>query len=328
VSNNKLVEVKDLKKYFTIKSEGTYETTSLLKAVDGVSLDVFEGEILGVVGESGCGKTTLGKTILRLYDKTEGEVLYRGNDLFKKDAAQMKEMTKKIQMIFQDPYSSLNPRKKISKIIGQSLDIHAIGTSGERIERIEFLMEEVGLNPKYRARYPHQFSGGQRQRIGIARALALQPEFIVCDEAVSALDVSVQAQILNLLLDLQEKHQFTYMFIAHDLAVVEFIATRILVMYLGRIVEIATKAELVDHHVHPYTKALFIASPVTSPKERKVGKHLFQGDVPSPINPPSGCHFHPRCLYAVDKCKVAYPPLKEVTPGHFAACWVVQNDIS
>ncbi len=262
-----------------------------------------------------------------IYDKTEGEVLYRGNDLFKKDTAQMKEMTKKIQMIFQDPYSSLNPRKKISKIIGQSLDIHAIGTSGERIERIEFLMEEVGLNPKYRARYPHQFSGGQRQRIGIARALALQPEFIVCDEAISALDVSVQAQILNLLLDLQEKHQFTYMFIAHDLAVVEFIATRILVMYLGRIVEIATKAELVDHHVHPYTKALFIAPPVTSPKERKVGKHLFQGDVPSPINPPSGCHFHPRCLYAVDKCKVAYPPLKEVTPGHFAACWVVQNDI-
>lgn len=327
MSNNKLVEVKDLKKYFTIKSEGTYEKTSLLKAVDGVSLDVFEGEILGVVGESGCGKTTLGKTILRLYDKTEGEVLYRGNDLFKKDVAQMKDMTKKIQMIFQDPYSSLNPRKKISKIIGQSLDIHNIGTSSERIERIELLMEEVGLNPKYRARYPHQFSGGQRQRIGIARALALQPEFIVCDEAVSALDVSVQAQILNLLLDLQEKHQFTYMFIAHDLAVVEFIATRILVMYLGRIVEIATKAELVDHHVHPYTKALFIASPVTSPKDRKEGKHLFQGDVPSPINPPSGCHFHPRCPYAVDKCKVAYPPLKEVTPGHFAACWVVQDDI-
>ncbi len=328
MSNNKIIEVKDLKKHFYIKSEGARESSSLLKAVDGLSFDVFEGEILGVVGESGCGKSTMGKTVLRLYDKTEGEVLYRGEDLFAKNEAQMKEMTKKMQMIFQDPYSSLNPRKKVSKIIGQSLDIHNIGTPAERLERVKHLMDEVGLNPKFRGRYPHQFSGGQRQRIGIARSLALQPEFIVCDEAVSALDVSVQAQILNLLLDLQERHSFTYMFIAHDLGVVEFISTRILVMYLGRIVEIATKSELVDHHVHPYTKALFIASPVISPRERKEGKHLFQGDVPSPINPPTGCHFHPRCPYAVDKCKRAYPPLKEISPGHSAACWVVQNDIS
>ncbi len=318
-----LVEVQDLKKYFHIKSEGANETVSLLKAVDGVSLDVHEGEILGIVGESGCGKSTLGKTVLNLYDRTEGEVLYRGESIFTHSASEMKELTKKMQMIFQDPYSSLNPRKKVSKIIGQSLDIHSIGTPAERLERVEYLMREVGLNPKYRGRYPHQFSGGQRQRIGIARALALQPEFVVCDEAVSALDVSVQAQILNLLLDLQEKHNLTYLFIAHDLAVVEFIATRILVMYLGRVVEIASKEELVARHVHPYTKALFIASPVTSPEQRKGEKHIFQGDVPSPINPPSGCHFHPRCPYAIDICMQEYPPLKEVSPGHWAACWVV-----
>jgi peptide/nickel transport system ATP-binding protein/oligopeptide transport system ATP-binding protein len=235
-------------------------------------------------------------------------------------------MTLKMQMIFQDPYSSLNPRKKVSKIIGQPLDIHKIGTPEERIDRVAQLMDEVGLNPRFRLRYPHQFSGGQRQRIGIARALALNPEFIVCDEAVSALDVSVQAQILNLLLDLQEKYGFTYLFIAHDLAVVEFIATRIMVMYLGRIVEIADKQELVGNHVHPYTQALFTAFPATDPRAREGKKRIIMGDVPSPINPPQGCHFHPRCPYAVDKCRQQYPPLKEVSPGHSAACWVVQND--
>ncbi len=321
--SNPLVEVRDLKKYFHIKNEGATETVSLLKAVDGVSFDVFEGEILGIVGESGCGKSTLGKTVLNLYEPTDGEVLYRGRSVYEKNVQELKEQTKNMQMIFQDPYSSLNPRKKVAKIIGQSLDIHAIGSAQERTDRIEHLMKEVGLNPLFRARYPHQFSGGQRQRIGIARALALQPEFVVCDEAVSALDVSVQAQILNLLLDLQEKHNLTYMFIAHDLAVVEFISTRILVMYLGRVVEIARKEDLVAHHVHPYTKALFIASPITSPDQRKGGKHIFQGDVPSPINPPSGCHFHPRCPYAIDRCREEYPPMKEVAPGHFAACWVV-----
>ncbi|MBN2861249.1 MAG: ATP-binding cassette domain-containing protein [Sphaerochaetaceae bacterium] len=321
--SNPLVEVKDLKKYFHIKNEGASETVSLLKAVDGVSFDVFEGEILGIVGESGCGKSTLGKTVLNLYEPTAGEVLYRGESVYERHAQELKEQTKKMQMIFQDPYSSLNPRKKVAKVIGQSLDIHSIGTSQERSERIEHLMQEVGLNPLFRGRYPHQFSGGQRQRIGIARALALQPEFVVCDEAVSALDVSVQAQILNLLLDLQEKHNLTYMFIAHDLAVVEFISTRILVMYLGRVVEIARKEDLVARHVHPYTKALFIASPITSPEQRKGEKHIFQGDVPSPINPPSGCHFHPRCPYAIERCKKEYPPMKEVAPGHYAACWVV-----
>ena len=321
--SNPLVEVKDLKKYFHIKNEGATETVSLLKAVDGVSFDVFEGEILGIVGESGCGKSTLGKTVLNLYEPTAGEVLYRSKSVYAKNTQELKEQTKNMQMIFQDPYSSLNPRKKVAKIIGQSLDIHSIGTSQERSERIEHLMQEVGLNPLFRGRYPHQFSGGQRQRIGIARALALQPEFVVCDEAVSALDVSVQAQILNLLLDLQEKHNLTYMFIAHDLAVVEFISTRILVMYLGRVVEIARKEDLVARHVHPYTKALFIASPITSPDQRKGEKHIFQGDVPSPINPPTGCHFHPRCPYAIEQCRKEYPPMKEVAPGHFAACWVV-----
>jgi len=321
--SNPLVEVKDLKKYFHIKNEGATETVSLLKAVDGVSFDVFEGEILGIVGESGCGKSTLGKTVLNLYEPTAGEVLYRSRSVYAKNTQELKEQTKNMQMIFQDPYSSLNPRKKVAKIIGQSLDIHSIGTSQERSERIEHLMQEVGLNPLFRGRYPHQFSGGQRQRIGIARALALQPEFVVCDEAVSALDVSVQAQILNLLLDLQEKHNLTYMFIAHDLAVVEFISTRILVMYLGRVVEIARKEDLVARHVHPYTKALFIASPITSPDQRKGEKHIFQGDVPSPINPPTGCHFHPRCPYAIEQCRKEYPPMKEVAPGHFAACWVV-----
>ena len=321
--SNPLVEVKDLKKYFHIKNEGATETVSLLKAVDGVSFDVFEGEILGIVGESGCGKSTLGKTVLNLYEPTAGEVLYRSRSVYAKNTQELKEQTKNMQMIFQDPYSSLNPRKKVAKIIGQSLDIHSIGTSQERSERIEHLMQEVGLNPLFRGRYPHQFSGGQRQRIGIARALALQPEFVVCDEAVSALDVSVQAQILNLLLDLQEKHNLTYMFIAHDLAVVEFISTRILVMYLGRVVEIARKEDLVARHVHPYTRALFIASPITSPDQRKGEKHIFQGDVPSPINPPTGCHFHPRCPYAIEQCRKEYPPMKEVAPGHFAACWVV-----
>ena len=327
MSASKIIEVTDLKKYFTIKSEGANESKALLKAVDGVSLDVFEGEILGVVGESGCGKSTLGKTIMRLHDKTDGQVLYRGKDLFAKDPEAMKAMTLKMQMVFQDPYSSLNPRKKVSKIIGQPLDIHNIGTPEERIDRVAQLMDEVGLNPRFRLRYPHQFSGGQRQRIGIARALALNPEFIVCDEAVSALDVSVQAQILNLLLDLQEKYGFTYLFIAHDLAVVEFIATRILVMYLGRIVEIADKQELVGNHVHPYTQALFEAFPATDPRARVGKKRIVMGDVPSPINPPTGCHFHPRCPYAVDKCRQQYPPLKEISPGHSAACWVVQNDI-
>jgi len=319
-----ILEVRDLKQHFPIESGLLLKRqVGAVRAVDGISFDLLPGETLGIVGESGCGKSTTVRAISQLYTPTSGSVILDGLDLLSATKKETLEARKNMQMIFQDPYSSLNPRKKVAKIIGQSLDIHSIGTSQERSERIEHLMQEVGLNPLFRGRYPHQFSGGQRQRIGIARALALQPEFVVCDEAVSALDVSVQAQILNLLLDLQEKHNLTYMFIAHDLAVVEFISTRILVMYLGRVVEIARKEDLVARHVHPYTRALFIASPITSPDQRKGEKHIFQGDVPSPINPPTGCHFHPRCPYAIEQCRKEYPPMKEVAPGHFAACWVV-----
>lgn len=323
MSDNQILEVKDLKKYFEVRSQGASEEKATLKAVDGVSLGIKENEILGVVGESGCGKSTLGKTVLRLHEKTDGSVLYRGEDLFTMDRTRMKKMTTKMQMIFQDPYSSLNPRKKVAQIVGQPLRIHGFGTPSEQQQRVDHLLDEVGLNPKFKRRYPHQFSGGQRQRIGIARALAPGPEFIVCDEAVSALDVSVQAQILNLLLDLQQKHSFTYMFISHDLAVVEYISTRILVMYLGRVVEIADKTELVSQHVHPYSKALFEAFPVTDPRARKDRKTIVMGDVPSPINPPTGCHFHPRCPFAEPRCREQYPPLREISPGHSVACWVV-----
>jgi len=322
-NNTNILEVKGLKKYFEVTSQGIHKEKRLVKAVDDVAFTIKEGEILGIVGESGCGKSTLGKTVLRLHDKTDGSVLYRGKDLFARNKQEMKEITQHIQMIFQDPYSSLNPRKKVGSIIGQPLRIHKKGTTEEIRDRVEHLLDEVGLNPRYRGRYPHQFSGGQRQRIGIARALALDPDFIVCDEAVSALDVSVQAQILNLLLDLQDKHNFTYMFIAHDLAVVEFISSRIMVMYLGRMVEAADKNELIQHHMHPYSRALFKAFPATNPRERASKEKVVMGDVPSPIDRPAGCHFHPRCPLAEPRCKEAYPPLREINPGHSVACWVV-----
>jgi oligopeptide/dipeptide ABC transporter ATP-binding protein len=293
--------------------------------VDGVSFDIKKGEILGVVGESGCGKSTLGKTVLRLHEKTDGQVFYDERDLFSLDHKEMTELRKRMQMVFQDPFSSLNPRKKVASIIEQPLRIHKAGTAEEISQKVEDIMNEVGINPHYKKRFPHQFSGGQRQRIGIARALALNPEFVICDEAVSALDVSVQAQILNLLLDLREKHDLTYMFIAHDLAVVEYISTRIVVMYLGRIIEVADKIELVKNHTHPYTKALFDAFPLTDPHKRADRKKTVMGDVPSPVNPPSGCHFHPRCSYAMDICREQYPELKDVAPGHMSACWLHQQ---
>ena len=315
-----LLEVKDLKTHFTIQPENLQDKKAILKAVDGVSFDVFEGEVLGVVGESGCGKSTLGRTVLRLENKTAGDVAYRGQDLYSMSDHELKKARTSMQMIFQDPYSSLNPRKKVSSILEQPLRIHKVCPREEIPERIDALMDEIGLNPKYKNRFPHQFSGGQRQRIGIARALALNPEFIVCDEAVSALDVSVQAQIINLLLDLQEKYSFTYLFIAHDLSVVEFISNRIMVMYLGRIVEYADKNELMKNHLHPYTKALFSAFPSTDPQGRENRKPIVMGDVPSPINPPSGCHFHPRCPFKKDICMKEYPQVKEVSPGHFTAC--------
>ena len=315
-----LLEVRNLKKYFDIRPEKLRERAAVLRAVDDVSFDVHQGEVLGIVGESGCGKSTLGKTVLRLYEKTGGSVLFKGRDVFSYRPKEIKLLRRQMQMIFQDPFSSLNPRKKVRSLIGQPLRIHGVGSSQEISRRVSRLMEEVGLNPEYRNRYPHQFSGGQRQRIGIARALALNPEFVVCDEAVSALDVSIQAQILNLLLDLQQRHRFTYIFIAHDLAVVQFIATRILVMYLGKIVEHAEKARLVEERLHPYTQALFEAFPDADPESRIGRKEVVVGDVPSPIQPPSGCHFHPRCPHVMERCRREYPAAKEVKPGHFTAC--------
>ncbi|HAK46439.1 MAG TPA: hypothetical protein DCO79_11045 [Spirochaeta sp.] len=317
---NKILEVNDLKTHFAIQPENMQEKKAILKAVDGVSFDVHEGEILGVVGESGCGKSTLGRTVLRLEEKTEGLVKYKGTDIYSLSKSELKKARTSMQMIFQDPYSSLNPRKKVSSILEQPLRIHNVCQSNEISARIDALLDEIGLNPKYKGRFPHQFSGGQRQRIGIARALTLNPEFIVCDEAVSALDVSVQAQILNLLLDLQERYSFTYLFIAHDLSVVEFISNRIMVMYLGRIVEYADKSELMKNHLHPYTQALFSAFPSTDPRGRENKKQIVMGDVPSPINPPTGCHFHPRCPFKKDICMKEYPEMKEAAPGHFTAC--------
>ncbi len=315
----KLLEVKNLKKYFEIYHSYLQKSKVYLKAVDDVTFDVYKGETLGIVGESGCGKSTLGRTIIRLYEKDGGEVYFKGSDIFKLNKNELKVMRKKMQMIFQDPYSSLNPRKNVKSILSQPFYIHKVIEKKDINNKIESLLDDVSLDVKYKKRFPHQFSGGQRQRIGIARALALNPELIICDEAVSALDVSVQAQILNLLIDLQDKYKLTYIFIAHDLSVIEFISTRIMVMYLGKIVEYAPKKELISKHYHPYTKALFEASPVINPRHRS-DKKIIMGDVPSPIKPPEGCHFHPRCPFAFDICKNKYPDLKEYYPDHFIAC--------
>lgn len=319
-----LLEVQNLKTHFTMPTKKISGPKPVLKAVDDVSFKVHQGDVLGVVGESGCGKSTLGRTVLRLEEKTEGQVFYNGQDVYDLDSAGMKKLRTQMQMVFQDPYSSLNPRKKVSSLLNQPLRIHTDLTPAERREKIDMIMGEIGLNPMYKDRFPHQFSGGQRQRIGIARALTLDPEFIICDEAVSALDVSVQAQILNLLLDLQDRHNFTYLFIAHDLSVVEFISNRIMVMYLGKVVEFADKEELVNHHVHPYTRTLFDAFPTTDPHARENKKRVVMGDVPSPITPPTGCHFHPRCPHAMEICSREYPEMKEISPGHFAACHLLK----
>ena len=318
MSSEIVMQALNLNTVFEVKSQ--HQEKALLRAVNDVSLEIREGEVLGVVGESGCGKSTLGRTILRLEEKESGQVLYRGTDLFSLHQKELKDHRRRMQMIFQDPSSSLNPRKKVISLLSQPFKIHNMGTQAEIQEKVEALMREVGLNPRYQRRFSHQFSGGQRQRIGIARALALNPEFIVCDEAVSALDVSVQAQILNLLLDLQERYNLTYMFISHDLSVVEFISTRIMVMYLGKVVELADKAELMKNPLHPYTKALFSAYPVNDPARRNEKKRVVMGDVPSPINPPSGCHFHPRCPFRMPICSEKYPETTEAAPGHTVAC--------
>jgi oligopeptide/dipeptide ABC transporter ATP-binding protein len=316
-----LLSVQHLKKSFPIKKGVFARQVGAVQAVSDVSFDVARGETLGVVGESGCGKTTTGRAILRLIEPTSGEVRFEGRDVNSMGTAELRALRREMQIIFQDPVSSLNPRMTVGAIIREGLTIHKLAEGAAADARVRQLLQEVGLRPEYSTRYPHEFSGGQRQRIGIARALSVEPKFIVCDEPVSALDVSVQAQVINLLGDLQRDHNLTYMFIAHDLSVVEHIADRVAVMYLGKIVELATAEDLYREPIMPYTQALLSAVPVADPRARKE-RIILQGDVPSPANPPSGCVFHPRCHHpAKDKaCATIVPPLEEKAPGHFAAC--------
>ncbi len=316
--NDVLVEVKGLKKYFDIAINAFQ--TKPLKAVDNVSFSIKRGETLGLVGESGCGKTTVGRTLLQLYKPTDGEIIYDGKPIVTKE--DLHEFRKKATMVFQDPYSSLNPRMTVADIIGEPLDIHGLySTKEERRAKILELMDHVGLNSEHASRYAHEFSGGQRQRIGIARALAVNPEFIVCDEPVSALDVSIQAQVINMFDELQEKLGLTYLFIAHDLLVVRHISDRIAVMYLGKMVELAPSDEICDEPLHPYTKALMSAVPMPDPKVARENKRIaLTGDIPSPLNAPSGCPFRTRCPYATDICAGEMPEFREVKDGHFVAC--------
>ena len=318
-----LLEVRDLKKHFPV-TEGVVvnRTVGNVKAVDGVSFTIARGETLGLVGESGCGKTTTGRCILQLERPTAGEIVFEGINLEKLDAKGLTPIRQKIQVIFQDPYSSLNPRMKIGSIIGEPMQVHGVEPEAStRHRRVAELLEICGLNPKFADRYPHEMSGGQRQRVGIARALALKPDFIICDEAVSALDVSIQAQVINLLEDLREEFGLTYLFIAHDLSVVHHLCNRVAVMYLGKVVEIAQSDELFDNPTHPYTRALLSAVPIPDPKvELERQRQTLRGEVPSPMNPPSGCVFHPRCPMAVDSCRVEVPSLRELGSGHSVAC--------
>jgi len=319
MSNSPLVEVKNLKQYFPIKT-GLFRT-EMLKAVDDVSFSICEGETLGLVGESGCGKTTVGRTLLHLYEPTDGQILYNGVPVTDRN---IKSMRQKMQMVFQDPYSSLDPRMTVEDIIGEPLDVHGLYSNKmERREKILHLMELVGLNAEHATRYAHEFSGGQRQRIGIARALAVNPRFIVCDEPVSALDVSIQAQVINMFEELQEKLGVAYLFIAHDLLVVHHISDRIAVMYLGKIVETGTADDVNYTSIHPYTQSLMSAVPIPDPDYTRGRKRIvLQGDVPSPLHMPSGCPFRTRCMYACDKCAEAMPPLTDRGNGHMVACWV------
>ncbi|MEQ2007246.1 MAG: dipeptide ABC transporter ATP-binding protein [Limisphaerales bacterium] len=315
-----LLEVKNLKVHFPVKHGVFSRVNAWVKAVDDVSLTVAPGETVGLVGESGCGKTTLGRAIIRLLEPTAGSVTFEGEDITTLEGAALRERRRRFQMIFQDPVGSLNPRMTVGQIIGEALDIHhLVADEQAREQRIGKLLKDVGLDPQHAQRYPHEFSGGQRQRIGIARALAVEPKLIVCDEPVSALDVSVQAQIINLLQDLQREHGLAYLFIAHDLAVVEHISHRVVVMYLGKVVESAESKAIINAPKHPYTQALLSAVPVVDPDSKRQ-RIVLPGDVPSPINPPSGCPFHPRCPVAEARCKTDVPALREVAAGHFAAC--------
>ncbi len=323
-----LLEVSNLKMYFPVTSGIIFQRkVADVKAVDDVSFTIKRGETLGLVGESGCGKTTTGRAILQLYTPTDGQVVFEGQRLNELDGSSMRAMRRKMQIIFQDPYGSLNPRMTCGDIVGEPLIVHKLTSNkGEYRDRISELLQVVGLNPYMADRYPHEFSGGQRQRIGIARALAVNPSFIVCDEPVSALDVSIQAQVINLLEDLQEQFGLTYLFIAHDLSVVRHISDRVAVMYLGHIVEIADRNELYDNPLHPYTRALLSAVPIPDPiVESQRERIILQGDVPSPMNPPSGCVFHTRCPVMVDDCQLEMPELREVSPGHWVACIRVEG---
>ena len=323
VSSETLISVRGLRKYFPVL-EGLLikRVVAEVKAVDDVSFEIRRGETLGLVGESGCGKTTVGRCLLRLEEPTAGSILYQGDDLAGMSDEGLKTLRQKIQVIFQDPFSSLNPRMKVGQILAEPMRVHRLyATAGERNDRVDELLRVCGLNPKFIDRYPHEMSGGQRQRVGIARALALNPEFIVCDEAVSALDVSIQAQVINLLEELREQFGLTYLFIAHDLSVVRHLCHRVAVMYLGKLAEVADCDDLYENPMHPYTRALLSAVPVPDPVVEAEREHrVIQGEVPSPINPPSGCVFHPRCEYAVTRCRADVPDRRELRPAHFVAC--------
>ncbi|HEY3344503.1 MAG TPA: ABC transporter ATP-binding protein [Anaerolineaceae bacterium] len=320
--SQEFIQVNHLKKYFPVRGGVLQRVVAWVQAVDDISFSVRDGETLGLVGESGCGKTTVGRTILRLTEPTAGEVCLGGTDVFSLQGKALKEMRRNMQIIFQDPYASLDPRMPIGESVMEGLKIHGIGSPRERFETMINMLRKVGLEDYHARRYPHEFSGGQRQRIGIARALALQPKFIVCDEPVSALDVSIQSQVLNILKDLQQEFGLTYLFIAHNLSVVEHISNRVAVMYLGKMVELASRDDLFRNPLHPYTQALMSAIPIADPRVKR-DRIILKGDVPSPLNPPSGCRFHPRCPVAMEICSRDEPKFQEVSPDHFAACWRV-----
>jgi len=322
MSVKELIKIEKLKKYFPIKSGIISRVSNYVKAVDGIDLCIPEGQTIGLVGESGCGKTTLGKTILKLLEPTSGEIIFENNNITHLSASKMRPFRREMQIVFQDPYGSLNPRMKVESIVSEGLAIHNILSGKDRKDFIAELMRTVGLREDALSRYPHEFSGGQRQRIAIARALALKPKFIVCDEPISALDVSVQAQIINLFIELQEKFKLTYLFISHDLRVVRHISDKVAVMYLGKIVEISPSKELYKNPLHPYTQILISCVPIADPSRKRV-KTVLKGDVPSPINPPSGCSFHPRCPIAVEKCKTVEPELRDVGSDHLVSCHLV-----